>query len=124
LSLFFTFAELDAEPWQEVSMIGNGWLQIAIFGAIVVAITKPFGFYMTRVFVGAVTSGLNTMLPYDAPYGVPVGLARTPAALQPATVRARPSRTRCCTKGDGHAESQVRTRLLPGGRWIRTNGPP
>jgi K+-transporting ATPase A subunit len=26
--------------------------QIAIFGAIVVAITKPFGFYMTRVFVG------------------------------------------------------------------------
>jgi len=32
-------------------MIGNGWLQIAIFGAIVVAITKPFGFYMTRVFV-------------------------------------------------------------------------
>ena len=33
-------------------MIGNGWLQIAIFGAIVVAITKPFGFYMTRVFVG------------------------------------------------------------------------
>jgi K+-transporting ATPase ATPase A chain len=33
-------------------MIGNGWLQIAIFGAIVVAITKPFGFYMTCVFVG------------------------------------------------------------------------
>jgi hypothetical protein len=26
----------------EVLMIGNGWLQIAIFGAIVVAITKPF----------------------------------------------------------------------------------
>jgi hypothetical protein len=25
------------------------------------------------------TSGLNTMLPYDAPYGVPVGLARSPA---------------------------------------------
>ena len=46
------------------------------------AITKPFGFYMTRVFVGAVTSGLNTMLPYDALYGVPVGLARSPA-LQP-----------------------------------------
>ena len=33
-------------------MIRNGWLQIAIFGAIVVAITKPFGFYMTRVFFG------------------------------------------------------------------------
>lgn len=25
---------------QEISMIDNGWLQIAIFGAIVVAITK------------------------------------------------------------------------------------
>jgi hypothetical protein len=37
---------------KEVSMIRNGWLQIAIFGAIVVAITKPFGFYMTRVFFG------------------------------------------------------------------------
>ena len=33
-------------------MTSNGWLQIAIFGAIVVVITKPFGFYMTRVFVG------------------------------------------------------------------------
>jgi K+-transporting ATPase ATPase A chain len=33
-------------------MIGSGWLQIAIFGAIVVAITKPFGFYLTRVFFG------------------------------------------------------------------------
>lgn len=33
-------------------MTSNGWPQIAIFGAIVVVITMPFGFYMTRVFVG------------------------------------------------------------------------
>jgi K+-transporting ATPase ATPase A chain len=30
----------------------NGWIQIAIFGAIVVALTKPFGGFMTRVFAG------------------------------------------------------------------------
>ena len=33
-------------------MTGNGWLQIALFGAIVVLITRPFGGYMTRVFAG------------------------------------------------------------------------
>jgi potassium-transporting ATPase potassium-binding subunit len=33
-------------------MTSNGWLQIAIFGAIVVLITRPFGGYMTRVFAG------------------------------------------------------------------------
>jgi K+-transporting ATPase ATPase A chain len=29
-----------------------GWIQIALFGAAVVAITRPFGGYMTRVFAG------------------------------------------------------------------------
>jgi K+-transporting ATPase ATPase A chain len=33
-------------------MTSNGWLQIALFGVIVVAITRPFGGYMTRVFAG------------------------------------------------------------------------
>jgi potassium-transporting ATPase potassium-binding subunit len=33
-------------------MTSNGWLQIVLFGAIVFAITKPFGGYMTRVFAG------------------------------------------------------------------------
>ena len=33
-------------------MTGNGWLQIIIFGTIVVAITPPFGWYMTRVVNG------------------------------------------------------------------------
>jgi K+-transporting ATPase ATPase A chain len=28
----------------------NGWIQIALFGAIIIAITKPLGGYMTRVF--------------------------------------------------------------------------
>jgi potassium-transporting ATPase potassium-binding subunit len=30
----------------------NGWLQIALFSAIIIAITRPFGGYMTRVFAG------------------------------------------------------------------------
>src|SRR5262249_49582338 len=33
-------------------MTSNGWLQIAIFGVIVVAITRPLGGYMTPVFAG------------------------------------------------------------------------
>ena len=30
----------------------NGWIQIAFYCAIIIAITKPFGGYMTRVFNG------------------------------------------------------------------------
>jgi K+-transporting ATPase ATPase A chain len=33
-------------------MTFNGWLQIALFSVIIIAITKPFGGYMTRVFNG------------------------------------------------------------------------
>ena len=37
-------------------MTSNGWLQIALFGVIVIAITRPFGGYMARVFAGERTS--------------------------------------------------------------------
>src|SRR5271167_404438 len=30
----------------------NGWIQIALYGVIIIALTKPFGGYMTRVFNG------------------------------------------------------------------------
>src|SRR5208282_3865829 len=33
-------------------MTANGWVQIAIFCAVVIAVTRPFGGYMTRVFNG------------------------------------------------------------------------
>ena len=33
-------------------MTFNGWLQIALFAVLVVLLTKPFGYYMTRVFAG------------------------------------------------------------------------
>jgi potassium-transporting ATPase potassium-binding subunit len=33
-------------------MTGNGWGQIALFSVIVIAVTRPLGGYMTRVFAG------------------------------------------------------------------------
>ncbi len=30
----------------------NGWLQIALYCVVIIAITRPFGGYMTRVFAG------------------------------------------------------------------------
>lgn len=30
----------------------NGWLQIALFSAVIIALVKPFGAYMTTVFAG------------------------------------------------------------------------
>ncbi len=33
-------------------MTANGWFQIALFSVIIIALTKPFGGYMTRVFSG------------------------------------------------------------------------
>jgi K+-transporting ATPase ATPase A chain len=33
-------------------MTFNGWLQIAVFSIVIIAITRPFGGYMTRVFNG------------------------------------------------------------------------
>src|SRR5579862_8301428 len=33
-------------------MTFNGWVQIAIFSLIVIALVKPLGGYMTRVFTG------------------------------------------------------------------------
>ncbi len=33
-------------------MTGNGWIQIALFSVIVIAVTRPLGGYMTRVFAG------------------------------------------------------------------------
>src|SRR5271170_8318879 len=33
-------------------MTGNGWVQIALFSVIIIAVTRPLGGYMTRVFAG------------------------------------------------------------------------
>ena len=33
-------------------MTFNGWLQVALYCAVVVLLVKPFGGYMTRVFTG------------------------------------------------------------------------
>ena len=36
-------------------MTANGWLQIGLFFAVLLAITKPLGVYMARVFAGEKT---------------------------------------------------------------------
>ncbi len=33
-------------------MTANGWVQIAIYCAVIIAVTRPLGGYMTRVFNG------------------------------------------------------------------------
>ncbi|MDR3408777.1 MAG: potassium-transporting ATPase subunit KdpA [Methylovirgula sp.] len=33
-------------------MTVNGWIQIALFAVLIIALTKPVGYYMTRVFAG------------------------------------------------------------------------
>ena len=33
-------------------MTGNGWLQIALFFLVLLALTKPLGAYMAKVFAG------------------------------------------------------------------------
>jgi potassium-transporting ATPase potassium-binding subunit len=43
----------------------NGWLQIALFSAIVIALTRPFGGYMTRVFAGEKTFLSPVMRPVE-----------------------------------------------------------
>src|SRR5271169_3173618 len=46
-------------------MTSNGWLQIALFALIVIAITKPFGGYMTRVFAGERTFLSSVLRPLE-----------------------------------------------------------
>ena len=42
-------------------MTANGWLQIALYLAALLALVKPLGWYMARVYEGQ-NIGLNTLL--------------------------------------------------------------
>src|SRR3984893_9416812 len=44
----------------------TGWLQIALFSAIVILITRPFGGYMTKVFAGERTFLSPVLRPVEA----------------------------------------------------------
>jgi K+-transporting ATPase ATPase A chain len=46
-------------------MTFNGWLQIALFCAVIVLLVKPFGGYMTRVFTGERTFLLPVLGPLE-----------------------------------------------------------
>src|SRR4030088_3010377 len=52
-------------------MTFNGWLQIALFCAVIVLLVKPFGGYMTRVFTGERTFLSPVLRPVERPiYGL------------------------------------------------------
>jgi K+-transporting ATPase ATPase A chain len=46
-------------------MTANGWIQIVIFCAIIVAVVKPLGSYMTRVFTGERTFLSPVLVPVE-----------------------------------------------------------
>jgi potassium-transporting ATPase potassium-binding subunit len=46
-------------------MTFNGWIQIALFCVLVIALVKPFGAYMTHVFSGERTFLSPVLLPVE-----------------------------------------------------------
>ena len=49
------FAGRASLAGEVLTMTANGWLQIGLFFAVLLAITKPLGVYMARVFAGEKT---------------------------------------------------------------------
>src|SRR5271157_6563323 len=47
-------------------MTGNGWLQIALFFLVLLALTKPLGAYMAKVFAGERTWLHRPLRPLEA----------------------------------------------------------
>ena len=45
----------DLSGFEDTTMTVIGWIQILLYCAIVVALVKPLGWYMTRVFNGEPT---------------------------------------------------------------------
>src|SRR5215469_5197896 len=43
---------LHPAPAGEVLMTANGWLQILVFSVVILAVTKPVGIYVLRVYDG------------------------------------------------------------------------
>ncbi|WP_204271611.1 potassium-transporting ATPase subunit KdpA, partial [Escherichia coli] len=46
-------------------MTPNGWIQIALYCAVVLALVKPLGAYMTRVFEGERTLLTPVLGPFE-----------------------------------------------------------
>ena len=43
----------------------NGWIQVALYCAIVLALVRPLGLYMTRVFTGERTVLSSVLRPIE-----------------------------------------------------------
>ena len=52
LSGYLVYALIRPERFWEVAMTANGWTQIGLFFLVIIALTKPLGTYMFRVFEG------------------------------------------------------------------------
>ena len=68
-----------------------GWVQILLFCAIVVALVKPLGGYMTRVFNGERTLFSPVLVPIET------GLYSWAALIPSANSTGSPIRWRCCS---------------------------
>ena len=94
---------------RNISMTVNGWLQIALFCAIVIALAKPFGGYMTRVFTGERTFLSPVLRPVERVVLSAVRrrrearaalgrLRRRDAAVQPRRLRSASTRCSACRR--------------------------
>jgi K+-transporting ATPase ATPase A chain len=68
----------------------NGWIQILVFCGIVIALMKPLGGYMTRVFNGDRTLLSPVLGPIER------GLYRLAEPANARSSTGRPMRSRCC----------------------------
>ena len=69
----------------------NGWIQIAIYCAIVLALVKPFGWYMARVFNGERTFLSPVLRPVES------GLYRLGGVDEKREQTGSPTRSPCCS---------------------------
>ena len=69
----------------------NGWIQIAIYCAIIVALVKPLGWYMTAVFNGERTFLSPILRPVEA------GLYRLGGVDESASRTGSPTPSPCCS---------------------------
>ena len=79
-----------------------GWIQILLYCAIVVALVKPLGGYMTRVFNGERTFLSPVLRPVEA---VLYGSA---ASTRSASSTGSPTRSPCCCSTSAASSSSTR----------------
>ena len=80
-----------------------GWIQILLYCAIVVALVKPLGGYMTRVFNGERTFLSPALRPVEAR-----ALPHQRASTRSASSIGSPTRSPCCSSTSAAFSSSTR----------------